>query len=262
VLTLLSGSASDVGQVRETNEDSVLDTCGLFVVADGMGGHAAGDVASRLAVEHLDRLSARVDDLRPDDLVAALGSANDEILASAAEHEGRAGMGTTVAGLGVVRVGGSDHWIIFNVGDSRVYRFAADTLVLMTVDHSEVEELVAAGRLAPAEARSHPLRNVVTRALGTDPAPSPDLWVFPPTPGERFLICSDGLSLELDDGEIADVLRSEPSAQRTAEVLVRLAVAAGGRDNVTAVVVDLPMSQVVPPVDDRTAPRVPGREGR
>jgi protein phosphatase len=261
MLTVLSGSATDTGLVRETNEDSVLDTRHLFAVADGMGGHAAGDVASGVAVAHLDRLATR-NDLRPDDLVSALGSANDEILAVAAEHADRAGMGTTVAGLGVVRVGGSDHWIIFNVGDSRVYRFATDTLVRMTVDHSEVEEMVAAGRLGRDEARSHPRRNVVTRALGTDPAPSPDLWVFPPTPGERFLICSDGLPLELDEAEIAEVLRSEPSPQRAAKLLVDHAVAAGGHDNVTAVVVDLAASHTDATVDDRTAPRIHGQGER
>jgi protein phosphatase len=261
MLTVQSGSATDTGPVRETNEDSFLDTRQLFAVADGMGGHAAGDVASGVAVVHLDRLAMQ-SDLRPDDLVRALGSANDEILAAAAQHADRAGMGTTVAGLGVVRVGGSDHWIIFNVGDSRVYRFATDTLVRMTVDHSEVEELVAAGRLGRDEARSHPRRNVVTRALGTDPAPTPDLWVFPPTPGERFLICSDGLPQELDEAEIAEVLRTAPSPQQAAELLVDRAVAAGGHDNVTAVVVDLATSDADPTVDDRTAPRVRGQGER
>src|SRR5947207_1782171 len=120
----------------------------------------------------------------------------------------------------------------------RVRDLVEDTLVQMTVDHSEVEELVASGTIGSEEARTHPRRNVVTRALGTDPAPDPDVWVFPPTPGERFLICSDGLPMELPDAEIAEVLRAEAVPQEAAEALVRKAVDAGGRDNVTAVVVD------------------------
>ena len=141
-------------------------------------------------------------------------------------------MGTTVAGLGLVCIAGSDHWVVFNVGDSRVYRFVGDALVQMTVDHTEVAELVAAGAVAAADAHTHPRRHVVTRALGSDPAPEPDVWVFPPTAGERFLICSDGLFLELSEAEIVDVLRAEPSPQRVADELVRRAQAHGGRDDV------------------------------
>ncbi|MBG6139819.1 PP2C family protein-serine/threonine phosphatase [Longispora fulva] len=232
-----SGTASDAGRVRELNEDSSLTMATMFAVADGMGGHAAGEVASRLAVARLGRLGDRPG-LKPADVRAELALANEEILASAAAHPERAGMGTTVAGLCLLRFAGSEHWVVFNIGDSRVYRFAEDSLSRMTVDHSEVEELVAAGVISAAEAREHPRRNVVTRALGMDPAPDADLWMFPPTPGERFLICSDGLSTELGDPEIAAVLWAEPVAQRAARTLVRLAVEAGGRDNVTVVVVD------------------------
>ena len=237
MVTVRAGAASDAGRVRQLNEDTALTTTGMFVVADGMGGHAAGEVASGLAVARLGRLGAR-GDLKPDDVRAELALANRDILASAGEHPERAGMGTTVAGLSLVRFAGTEHWVVFNVGDSRVYRFVEDTLVQMTVDHSEVEELVAAGAIDSEQARTHPRRNVVTRALGMDPAPDPDVWVFPPTPGERFLICSDGLSLELADAEIAAVLRAEPTPQEAAEALVRKAVDAGGRDNVTVVVVD------------------------
>lgn len=260
MLTLRSGAATAVGLVRETNEDSVLVADRLYAVADGMGGHAAGDVASGVVVTHLNALAARPE-LRPDDVLAALGCANDEILAVAARRTECAGMGTTVAGLGVVRVGGSDHWIVFNVGDSRVYRLQAGSLTRMTVDHSEVEELLAAGEIGPAEARSHPRRNVITRALGTDPAPSPDLWVFPPGDDERFLICSDGIPLELDDGRIAEVLRAEPDPQRAAQSLVDQAVTNGGHDNVTAVVVDLADPPARGDVDDRTAPRMRATDG-
>ena len=153
-------------------------------------------------------------------------------------------------------VAGLDHWVVFNVGDSRVYRLANDALAQVTVDHSEVTELVAAGEISAKSARTHPHRNVVTRSLGTDPAPNPDLWVFPPTAGERFLICSDGLTLELDDTVITDVLTTESDAQRAAETLVQRAVSAGGRDNVTAIVVDLESSISTDEVDEDTAPRM------
>ncbi|MFF5230422.1 PP2C family protein-serine/threonine phosphatase [Dactylosporangium sp. NPDC000521] len=218
------GAASDTGRVRSRNEDSALAGPGVYAVADGMGGHAAGDVASGLAVAALGRLADRPD-RGPQDVRAEIARANSDILASAGADPARTGMGTTVAGVSLVRVAGTEHWAVFNVGDSRVYRFVDDALTQITVDHSLADD---------APRRQH----VVTRALGTDPGPAADLWVFPPTPGERFLICSDGLSRELADTEIAAVLRSEPGAQDAADSLVRRAVTAGGRDNVTAVVVD------------------------
>jgi protein phosphatase len=235
--TVRSGSASDIGLLRQVNEDSLLASGGIFAVADGMGGYAAGEVASALAVDRLRRLSEGVD-FKPDDLRAEIALANSDILASAGEHPERKGMGTTVAGVGVIRIAGTDHWVVFNVGDSRVYRFVDDALVQVTVDHSEIAELVASGEVAAADADTHPRRHVVTRALGSDPAPEPDVWVFPPTAGERFVICSDGLCLELADIEIAEVLRGQSTPQQAADELVRRAVAAGGRDNVTVVVVD------------------------
>jgi serine/threonine protein phosphatase PrpC len=260
---LSAGAATDTGRVRTTNEDSVLVAGTVFAVADGMGGHLAGDVASALATTRLSDLGSLAE-TTPDDVVAALDAANADILAAADPDSRRLGMGTTVTGLCLVRVGGAAHWLVFNIGDSRVYRLAGEQFARLTVDHSEVEELVTAGRITSEQARSHPLRNVVTRALGTNPAPVPDLWVFPCTPGERFLVCSDGLTTELDDDEITSVLRSDPDPQSTADVLVARAVAAGGRDNVTAVVVDLPAVAEVTEVDGRTAPRVrivPGSGG-
>ena len=243
-----AGAATDRGLVRHRNEDAVLAGAHVFAVADGMGGQAAGDIASALAVAALRRVDARPD-RGPADVRDGLARANDDILASAAENPARAGMGTTVAGLSLVRVAGADHWAVFNVGDSRVYRFSDDALVQLTVDHAAPAQLV--GR-----------RGVITRALGTDPAPEADLWVFPSTPGERFLVCSDGLSLELADAEIAAVLRSEPAAQAAADRLVKGAVTAGGRDNVSAVVVDtvgaadeLTFDAGDDEVDVRTGPR-------
>lgn len=238
MLTLVSGSATDVGCVRTNNEDDVFTSSSLFAVADGMGGHAAGEVASHVAINCLSQLAER-NDLTPEDIVAVIDSANREILALASANADSRGMGTTIAGLGVVRVGGADHWVAFNVGDSRVYRYADAVLAQVTVDHSEVEELVALGEITAEDARTHPTRNVVTRSLGTQPPPVADLWVFPPSPDERFVLCSDGLTQEVDDEGIANVLRDNPDPQSAADALVSAALQAGGRDNVTAVVVNL-----------------------
>ena len=260
MLDILFGAASDVGLLREINEDSVVVTGGIAAVADGMGGHAAGDVASQIAVARLEHLAQDHSTLRPEELLAAIVDANQEILEVAAADTNRDGMGTTLSGLGVVLVGGSDHWMVFNVGDSRVYRWSEDTLTQVTVDHSEVEELVAAGVLTADQARVDPRRNVVTRSLGTDPAPQADVWVFPPTPGERFLICSDGLPLEIDDEQISAVLRGEMDAQRAADALVSAAVLAGGRDNVTVVIVDTIARGVESELIIDTAPRARDHE--
>ncbi len=232
------GAASHTGLVRERNEDSALITQDVFAVADGMGGHAAGDVASRIAVAALMRLAAQQNVASSADVLAAIAESNRDIL-DAVDADGRqTGMGTTLTGVAIIDRGGDPSWAVFNVGDSRVYRFADDTLTQVTTDHSEVEELVAAGRLTQAEAKFYARRNVVTRSLGTQPAPRPDVWTIAPDGPERFLICSDGLTLELDDTEIAEVLRSEPQAQRAADRLVAEALAAGGRDNVTVLVID------------------------
>jgi protein phosphatase len=259
MLSVAAGGATHVGQVRAVNEDSLLAVANLFAVADGMGGHAAGDVASKLAIQRLSSLAEHLE-LSPEDIVAALADANQAILDSAAAHQERFGMGTTISGLAVVRVAGSDHWIVFNIGDSRVYRYAEGLLSQVTVDHSEVEELVAAGEMSHDEARQHPRRNVVTRSLGTDPAPIPDVWVFPPTPGERFLICSDGLTVELTAADIAAVLSSEVDPEQAALTLVTKAVEAGGRDNVTVVIVDVPGVREGLEVDEDTAPRIRSEE--
>lgn len=254
MLTVEYGSATDQGPVRNRNEDCVLAEPRIFAVADGMGGHAAGDVAASLAVARLRDLAGRAD-LKPEDVRAAIDCANADILASSAGRDERTGMATTVSGLCVVRVGGADHWVAFNVGDSRVYRLAGGELSQISVDHSEVEELVTAGRLTRDEARWHPLRNIVTRSLGTNPAPTADLWVFPPTPGERFMVCSDGLPLELDDTEIRQLLTSVGTAQQAADLLVSQAVTAGGRDNVTAIVIDLVSAGSSSDADVVTVPR-------
>ncbi|WP_245572458.1 PP2C family protein-serine/threonine phosphatase [Actinokineospora enzanensis] len=261
-----AGAATDVGLVRVANEDNYVITASVFAVADGMGGHAAGDVASGLAVAGLAQLGTE-GTVRPDDVRRHIVRLNGDILAAAARNPEQAGMGTTVTGLCLVDFAGSPHWVVFNVGDSRVYRYAEKdvpgvrVLEQLTVDHSEVGELVAAGKLSPAEAAVDPRRNVVTRALGSPAAPEPDLFVYPLTAGERFLICSDGLTGELDDAAIAGLLDREEDPRDAAATLVRAAVAAGGRDNVTTVVVDHVAADPGAgdtPADDETAPRQVG----
>ena len=254
-MVVRAGAATDTGRVRRNNEDSLLADRSVFVVADGMGGHAAGEVASGIATATLADL-VTLEGRRAEDVVAALHRANRRILESAAEHPEQSGMGTTVAGLAVVTADGSDHWAVFNIGDSRVYHCIDGRLTLVTVDHSEVRELVDAGLITEEEAARHPLRNVVTRSLGTETAPRPDIWVLPPHAGERFVICSDGLSNELDADTIRDLLTSTDDPQQAAEALVAAAVAAGGRDNVSVVVVALDAGDGAD-----TAPRTPSRQG-
>ena len=262
-LLLRVGAATDTGRVRDHNEDSALAEGGIFLVADGMGGHAAGEVASGIVVATMRELVGRAE-LTSDDVTRQLVRANEGILGAVRSHPEQKGMGTTAAGLALVTAGGADHWAIFNVGDSRVYRSIDGTLTQVTIDHSEVQELTDAGVITAAEARVHPARNVVTRSLGTDYAYQPDMWVLPPYAGERFVICSDGLTNEVDDDGMREILQANPDPQAASEELVRAAVEAGGRDNVTVVVVNLDggggddLSETSPRAE-ATAPR--GRRG-
>jgi serine/threonine protein phosphatase PrpC len=227
------GVDTSVGRVRRVNEDSYLAVPPIYAVADGMGGHGSGDVASRLAVETL----ARCVMLRPlftEAVLHALEEANQVII----EHDGPNRMGTTVTGLAGLESIGGDRLMIFNVGDSRVYRLAAGRIEQLTVDHSEVQELVLAGVLTPEQARTHPRRNVVTRALGGGSELAIDHWLLPAAGGDRFLICSDGLFGELLDEAMVPLL-ALAHPQQAAETLVAAANEAGGRDNITALVVEI-----------------------
>ena len=159
---------------------------------------------------------------------------------------------TTLTGVAVVEVEGVPHLAVFNVGDSRVYRLGGDRMGQVTVDHSEVQELVTAGRLTAQQARVHPARHVITRSIGSDPGPAVDVVVLSPRPADRFLVCSDGLTGELDDAAIEALLAAAEAPQTAAESLVAAAVAAGGRDNVTVIVADVEAGEVV---DGPTAPR-------
>ena len=239
VLSLRYGCATDVGRLRSQNQDRLLARDGLFLVADGMGGQPAGEVASALAVAELAGLAEPGRELDVTDLVEAVQQANARLLDEGQHDPERYGLGTTLTG--VIRLA-DGQWAILNIGDSRVYRFADGRLEQLTTDHSAVQQLVDAGLLDPQAALHHPRRNVVTRSLGIQPPPVPDIELRRPEPGERFVICSDGLTNELSDGEIAAVLTTYEDPQRAAEALVAQAVTAGGRDNVTVIVVRLDLA--------------------
>lgn len=229
------GSATDRGRVREVNEDALLAYPPVFLVADGMGGHDAGDLASRIAVEEFAQLAGQ-SSATSDDVHACFARTSARIRAEFTR--GRQG-GTTVAGIAVTEHDGGWYWLVFNVGDSRVYRWSEAMLTQVSVDHSVVQELLDAGDLTPAAARRHPERHVLTRALGTGELPEPDYWLLPAGVDDRLLICTDGLTRELADDEIADVLGGVDDPQEAAARLVQRALDRGGRDNVSAVVVDV-----------------------
>ena len=229
------GSATDRGRVREVNEDALLAYPPVFLVADGMGGHDAGDLASRIAVEEFAQLAGR-STATADDVHECFRRTEARIRG---EFTGGRQGGTTVAGAAVTEHDGGAYWLVFNVGDSRVYRWADDELVQVSVDHSVVQELLDLGEIDVVQARSHPERHVLTRALGTGEPVEPDYWLLPAGPEDRLLICTDGLTRELDDAAITAVLTGVADAQEAAAELVRRAVVAGGRDNVSAVVVDI-----------------------
>lgn len=259
---LACAAATDVGRVRQYNEDAFLAEPPLFVVADGMGGHHAGDVASALVVERLAPLAGTVPASgRPavqiEAVVAELQEVNRLLIDT--RDGGRDGpqMGTTAVGLAVVDHDGIPSWLVFNVGDSRAYRLTSGRLTQITRDHSVVQHLIDEGYLPPELARSHPKRHVITRALGVDDELDVDAWVLPMVAGERFLLCSDGLTEELDDDVIEAVLAAGRPADETTHELVEMAIDRGGSDNITAVVidvVDLPVDVEADIVVDLTEP--------
>ena len=280
------GSATDKGRVRPENEDNLLVTDTAFVVADGMGGHEAGEVASQIAVDgirqRLAAIAASGDSAEPvatlptaSEFVRTIASANTDIFRAAIANPSQRGMGTTItaiaviadplAGRGAPNVGDGDDpdapgdteaptpgnvtpvkpvvpseaLVLANVGDSRTYLFRHDRLRRVTVDHSYVQELVATGHIDEEEARVHPRRNIITRALGIEPDVRVDWWTLPLIRGDRFVLCSDGLVDEVADADITTILLDTPDPQAAAEALVDAANAAGGRDNVTVIVVDV-----------------------
>ncbi|MFP5376096.1 MAG: Stp1/IreP family PP2C-type Ser/Thr phosphatase [Acidimicrobiia bacterium] len=234
---LRSGAATDVGRVRRNNQDHYLDDEALFAVADGMGGAAGGEEASRTAVAAL-RATFEADPTA-DGLADGVRQANRAVWEKARQRPDLRGMGTTMTAVALVEHGAEGEVLaVVNVGDSRVYLLRDGELVQVTDDHSVPEELLRAGRLTPEEAAVHPQRNVLTRALGIEPDVEVDCYPIIPYRGDRLVLASDGLFNEVDHDGIASVARSRTDPQEAADELVRLACEGGGNDNVTVVVVD------------------------
>lgn len=231
IATVRWGSATHQGRVREHNEDAVLAGPTIFAVADGMGGHAGGEVASALAVAQLAELTPA--GLAPEAVRDALARSNAAIISRGAE-QGLPGMGTTVAGVAPLA---EDRALIFSLGDSRVYRWRAGILAQLTEDDSLVAEMVRAGRLSAEAARTHPERNVITRALGVDGELEPHMFDVDCEPHDVFVIASDGLFNEVDDATIADTVGQAGSEDHRARLLMDRAIANGGRDNVSVILV-------------------------
>jgi serine/threonine protein phosphatase PrpC len=236
VTTFQHGASSDTGRVRTANQDALLAEDGRFVVADGMGGHLGGEIASQLTV---DSMAEAAKPTSLDDVVVMVRGANDCVIDYATKHPDVRGMGTTVCLLMALSTDGPDRLAVANVGDSRLYLRDRRGLQRLTRDHSLVEALVREGRISADEAAVHPQRNILTQALGIDRRVQLDVWELVPRNGDRFLICSDGLHGELTDATIDEILSTNPSPQAAADALVLAACEAGGRDNVTVVVVDV-----------------------
>ncbi|MGI9033040.1 MAG: Stp1/IreP family PP2C-type Ser/Thr phosphatase [Acidimicrobiales bacterium] len=236
--TLHGGAATDVGRVRQVNEDRFLvrdDLC-LYAVADGVGGHQAGEVASQTSMETLE---ASFVEPTTEGLVQAIMAANDAVWHLAQSASEKRGMGTTLTAVALVQEDGEEHLAVANVGDSRVYLFSRDELSQLTEDHSLVEELVREGQITKAEAHMHPQRSIITRALGMEPEIEVDHLQLLPYKGDRLLLCSDGLTNEVTDERIESTLRRFSDPADAAQELVRQARAHGGNDNITVVVVDV-----------------------
>lgn len=233
VVSSYYGSRTEIGNVREHNEDSLTVLPPLFAVADGMGGHEAGEVASEITINTLNDLAPQSADAEA--LARAVVAANLNVIKAPSQGVGREGMGTTLTAAILEK----ERLVIAQVGDSRAYLLHNGSLQQLTRDHSLMADMIEAGQLTEAEARVHPNRSVITRAIGSDPHMQPDLYELNVATGDRLLLCSDGICGMIEDHEIASIMRQAPSAQSCADQLVEAALAAGGFDNATAVVVDV-----------------------
>lgn len=244
------GACTHVGQVRRDNEDAFVAIDGLYVVADGMGGHSAGEVASAITVTTLKDAFVSVNPglHSPEQVAEAIAQANTAVFIEALDDSAKSGMGTTLTGLVVTD---PDHHqvVVANVGDSRTYLWRGGKLQQITTDHSHVQTLVDRGAISKAEARVHYQRNIVLRAVGIDAEVQVDLFSLTVENGDRFILCSDGLVDEADDDEIVTEIKLRSGPQELAERLVQLANDNGGRDNVTVIVVDI-ATTAVPQVDN------------
>lgn len=251
VLGLRSAIRSDVGRRRTSNQDSGATNGRLLIVADGMGGHAHGEIASAMTVSAFTEMEERLPrDLSDIDLnaelVAALEDATDRLARRAGEDPETRGMGTTVVSLLLT----GEQLALAHIGDSRIYRLRGGELTRLTHDHTMVQQLVDQGQITEEEAAHHPRRSVLMRALSTDHSPDPDLNRIEIVENDRYLLCSDGVTAVLDDDTLLDELSSGADPEDVVDRLVELANEAGGPDNITAIVAD-----VVDPPDEGSLPR-------
>lgn len=226
---------TDVGKRRERNEDSVIAQWPIFSVADGMGGHDAGDVASETVATRLGQIkNERI--VSPAAIERSLKRASADL--NRLRLETGAESGTTVTGIAIMRIESAPHWLVFNIGDSRTYSWRRGSLKQITKDHSLVQYLVDIGQLAPEEAEGHPDSNIITRAIGFRGDPLPDYWLIPLRGHSRIVLCSDGLFKELSADRILTILDDTGTAAEAADHLLGDALAAGGRDNVSVIVIE------------------------
>jgi len=256
MLTTRFATATDTGNLRPENEDALYCDGRFFVVADGMGGHNAGEIASAIACSKAAEASREARLASIEGLANFASQANAAIFEAATTTTGQHGMGTTITALAVFD-GATTTVGVANVGDSRTYLLRDGELRQISVDHSYVQELIVQGYVSKEEARTHPQRNIVTRALGIDRVVNVDTFLVETKPGDRFLLCSDGLVDEIDDATIRSILSSTSEANECARTLVAAAKSAGGRDNITVVVVDM----VDAPIESGSSVVVPSVSG-
>ncbi|MFB4348372.1 PP2C family protein-serine/threonine phosphatase [Microbacterium sp. CR_7] len=227
---------TDVGRRRETNQDAFFAEYPLFIVADGMGGHAGGEIASQSTIKRLEAM-VTAGPVQRDEIERALELAVGDI----ADHPEATdeGTGTTLTGVFLELDDEQPRWVALNIGDSRVYLLRDDRLIQVTTDHSVVQELIAAGKISPEEAEGHPYSNVITRAVGASELTPPDYVTVDVRAGDRFVICSDGLTKELTDYGIQHFLRENADPAAAVGAMLDAALENGGRDNVTLVIVQV-----------------------
>lgn len=259
------GALTDTGGRRAVNEDAVLAHPPVFCVADGMGGHSRGAMASAAVVGAFDDLARAISDaggtaeVSAEQVQAAVIEAQARIRAElgldAPESDAEMTAGSTLAGVILTRADERLCWLAFNVGDSRIYRFTGGALTRVSVDHSLVQEMIDAGEIDEEQALTHPMRNMITRAVGSGVEVSPDFWLLGAGQGDRLMLCSDGLINEVSEQEIEATLAGGGTPQQVSETLMARATFRGARDNVSVVVIDLDLPRQV---DDVTAPRLAG----
>ncbi|MGN8552547.1 UNVERIFIED_CONTAM: protein phosphatase 2C domain-containing protein [Microbacterium sp. SLM126] len=246
-LDLAWAAVTDTGRRREVNQDAVFAAYPLFVVADGMGGHVGGEIASASTIDRL-KAMAEAGTVNPKTIEKALSRAVKDIASHPEATDD--GTGTTLTGVYLDTSGEAAHWVTLNIGDSRVYLVREGSIIQITTDHSVVQELIASGRLSPEEAENHPYGNVITRAVGPSEGVTPDYVRLEVAEGDRFVICSDGLTKELTDYGIRHFLDENRDPAAAATAMLDAALENGGRDNITIIVLDVGMPEPLDVADD------------